>query len=224
MNQFLRCFSNKRSLLHKILFTFNRRFFGFFIILLISSNAYANKNLSDEQIIYLILQNTQEYAIHNMMGHEGNQVYVHPIKGYEVVKDKDGNILKDHFNAGSYNYASPTKEPLKHYELDIAPWIKLGNYPKDPTTKQYRYNTYVFDLMDGIIKTLDQQINSKLKTAPDKLCCNKALHEFKNHLKSTKPNSIFYYFQKNKKIDKKDMLLTIKSLQESFAKKYSKNP
>lgn len=167
------------------------------IILFISHEAFAGQKFSNEQIIYLILQNTQEYAIHNMMGHEGNRVHVDPIKGHEVVKDKNGNVLKNHFNAGSYNYASPTKEPLKHYELDIDPWIKFGNYPKDPTTKQVRYNAYVFDLVDGIVKTLEQQsISSKLNTIPSKLCCDKTLDEFKIHLNKTKPNSIFYYFNK----------------------------
>lgn len=191
------------------------------IILLMSNKAFANQNLSNKQIIYLVLQNTQEYAIHNMMGHEGNQVFIHPTKGYEVVKDKNGKILENHFNAGSYNYALPTKEPLKHYAMDITPWIRFGNYPKDPTTKQYRYNTYAFDLMDGIIKTLDQKINSQLNTTQDKFCCEDVLSEFETYFKNTKPNPIFYYFDHNKKINKDDMVLVIKSLQESLAKKYS---
>ena len=35
------------------------------IILFISNEAFAGQNFSNEQIIYLILKNTQEYAIHN---------------------------------------------------------------------------------------------------------------------------------------------------------------
>ena len=192
------------------------------LVFLINQTAYANQELSNKQIIYLILQNTQEYAIHNMMGHEGNQVFIHPSKGYEVVKDKNGKILKNHFNAGSHNYASPTRDPLKHYALDISPWIKFGNYPQDPTTKQYRYNTYAFDLMDGVIKTLDQQINSQLSRIPDKFCCEEVLKEFETHFNNTKPNSIFYYFKKNEKIGEEDILFIIRSLQKSLAKKYSK--
>jgi hypothetical protein len=192
------------------------------IILLMSSKAFADQGLSNKQIIYLVLQNTQEYAIHNMMGHEGNQVLVHPTKGYEVVKDKNGQILEKHFNAGSHNFASPTEEPLKHYVIDINPWIKLGNYPEDPSTKQIRYNTYAFDLMDGIIKTLDQKINSKLNPLPDEICCEDVISEFETYFNNTKPNPIFYYFDKNKKIDRDEMFHVIKSLQESLAKRYSK--
>ena len=95
MNKLLIFFSNNRfinlirPLIKKIVIP---------LMLILAANiSYANDNISEEQIIYLILQNNQEYAIHNMMGHEGNQVYIHPTKGYEVVKDKDGNILKDHF-------------------------------------------------------------------------------------------------------------------------------
>ncbi len=182
----------------------------------------ANKNFTNQQIIYLVLQNTQEYAVHNMMGHDGNSVYIHPVMDYEVVKDKKGNILKNHFNAGSYNFYSPTQKPLQHYELDIEPWIKYGNYPKDPTTKEVRSNYYTIDLVDGIIKTLDQKINSQIKDVPNSFCCEKTLREFETYFGNTKPNSIFYYFHNNKKIDKKDLSLIIQSLQKSLRGKIDK--
>ncbi len=104
--------------------------------------------------IYLVLQNTNEYYIHNLNGAKGNQVYLHKDGHKEAVYAKDGKLVKDGINDGSYNYFHPVNQPLLHFTFDIHPWIKWGNSRKDTTTKEKRIFKYVSDIEGGIRRAL----------------------------------------------------------------------
>lgn len=98
------------------------------------------------------LANTSEDKIHQLRGKTGNKYYLHKDGHREAVYDSDGNLVKDGINDGSYNYAHPTKESLKHFNEDILPWIVLGNSRTDPTSVEERLNAYSIALGVGLSK------------------------------------------------------------------------
>ena len=80
--------------------------------------------------MFLILQNTNEVAIHQMGGETGNTVYLS--NGHrEGVYNKKGDLVKDGINDGSYNYNHPRMN-LCYILDDIHPWIMMGS--RDTTT------------------------------------------------------------------------------------------
>ncbi len=98
--------------------------------------------------INFILRNTYENNIHKMRGEEDNQVYTKKT-GEEAVFDKDGNLVTNDWNCGSYNYGTYEK-PVQKFELDIWPWLVWGNTKDDPTTFDERFYYYLMDLDMGI--------------------------------------------------------------------------
>jgi hypothetical protein len=54
-------------------------------------------------ILYTILQNTTEVRIHQQNGAKDNQIYISPDGHKEAVYDKNGKLVKDGINDGSYN-------------------------------------------------------------------------------------------------------------------------
>ena len=102
-------------------------------------------------IIRYILKNTYENNIHKMRGETENVVYVNE-DGREAVFDKNGNLVTNSYNRGSFNYYSNEKEPIKKFLADIAPWLKWGNAQDDPTSFYERLYYYTLDLDYGIQK------------------------------------------------------------------------
>ena len=100
-------------------------------------------------IVRYVLKNTGENNIHKMRGEIENQVYVNP-DGKEAVYDKDGNLVTNSYNQGSYNYYFYEEEPIKHFIGDTAPWLLWGNAEDDPTTYEERLYYYTLDLDYGI--------------------------------------------------------------------------
>ena len=98
--------------------------------------------------INFILKNTYENNIHKMRGEEDNKVYTKDT-GEEAVFDKDGNLVTNDWNKGSYNYGTYDK-PIQKFELDIWPWLVLGNTRTDPTSFAERFYYYLTDLDIGI--------------------------------------------------------------------------
>jgi hypothetical protein len=107
-------------------------------------------NQEQLSIINYILKNTYENNIHKMRGETENKVYTNN-DGREAVFDKDGNLVTNSYNKGSYNYASYDK-PIEKFLLDIAPWLQLGNARDDPTSFNERLYYYTLDLNYGIQK------------------------------------------------------------------------
>jgi hypothetical protein len=113
-------------------------------------NRPQNPNQEQLSIINYILKNTFENNIHRMRGETENKVYTHE-DGREAVYDKDGNLVTNSYNKGSYNYA-PYNRPIEKFLLDIAPWLQWGNARDDPTSFNERLYYYSLDLDYGIQK------------------------------------------------------------------------
>jgi len=107
-------------------------------------------------VIYGILKNTNEVAIHQMRGKTDNQVFLGPDGHKEAVFDGAGQLVKDGINDGSYNYYHPYEEPLKHFSVDIHPWILFGNSKRDPTSIHERIYAYMGDIEGGIRRTHEE--------------------------------------------------------------------
>ncbi len=102
------------------------------------------------RIVYLVLANTKESHIHRQRGAEDNQVFLHRDGHKEAVFDRDGNAVKDGMNDASYNLAHPIEEPLKHFLMDIHPWLIWGASPRDQTSQEERTRAYLADLEGGL--------------------------------------------------------------------------
>ena len=100
-------------------------------------------------IIRYILKNTYENNIHKMRGETENVVYVNE-DGREAVYDKNGNMVTNSYNQGSFNYYANETEPIKKFIFDITPWLLWGNTQEDPTTFEERLYYYTLDLDYGI--------------------------------------------------------------------------
>jgi hypothetical protein len=98
--------------------------------------------------IFSILYYTTELNIHRMNGQTENQVFVHD-QGGEAVYDKNGDLVTDCVNKGSFNYAHYKREPLEHFSIDILPWLRWGNCREDSTTINQRIEAYTLDFQAG---------------------------------------------------------------------------
>ena len=98
--------------------------------------------------LYFVLKNTPEHYIHNMRG-ATNTVWVHE-DGREAVFDENDELVENHFNQGSYNYANSKKSPFGHFVLDTFPWLLWGSSPDDPTSFSERGFAYFKDLILGL--------------------------------------------------------------------------
>jgi hypothetical protein len=117
---------------------------------------YSKASLKDPEFeakaafIFSVLYYTSEINIHQMNGASGNQVFINE-EGSEAVFDKEGNLVTDCENMGSYNYADGQKQPLTHFSIDILPWLRWGNCREDTTTIAQRIDAYVLDFELGLI-------------------------------------------------------------------------
>ena len=121
-----------------------------------------NPNSEQLSIIRFILKNTYENNIHKMRGETENRVFIHE-DGSEVVYDKNGNLVTNSYNRGSFNYYSNTTEPVKKFVFDIAPWLLHGNVINDPTTFNERLYYYTLDLDYGIQSYIFKGFNGQLE-------------------------------------------------------------
>jgi hypothetical protein len=99
-------------------------------------------------LIYNWLKHTPEIGVHRMRGATQNTVYIFPPGHREAVYDKDGKLVRDGMNEGSYNYY-PYDQPLNHFTYDTLPWLVWGASKKDPTSRNERIVAYVEDLGRG---------------------------------------------------------------------------
>jgi len=75
-----------------------------------------------------------------------NRKLIHPL-GYEVVIDKNGTLVTDPLNIGTYNFYNPGVfgddaliGNLLHKDYDVRPYNTFGNTVNDPTTEAQRIN------------------------------------------------------------------------------------
>jgi hypothetical protein len=123
-------------------------------------NRPQNPNREQVSIINYILENTFENNIHRMRGETENKVYTNA-DGREAVFNRDGNLVTNSYNKGSYNYA-PYNRPIEKFLLDIAPWLQWGNARDDPTSFNERLYYYTLDLNYGIQKYIFEGFEENL--------------------------------------------------------------
>jgi hypothetical protein len=126
-------------------------------------NRPQNPNSEQVSIIRYILKNTFENNIHKMRGETENKIYINA-DGREAVYDKDGKLVTNSYNQGSFNFYSNEKEPIKKFLSDIAPWLKWGNTRDDPTSFNERLYYYTLDLDYGIQTYIFEGSDEKLET------------------------------------------------------------
>lgn len=96
-----------------------------------------------------------------MRGAKANEVYLGPDGHSEAVYDAAGDLVRDPVNQGSYNYAHPVAQPLRHFVADILPWLRWGNASDDPTSVKERTDAYLMDLQDGLHRALKEMPETK---------------------------------------------------------------
>ncbi len=80
----------------------------------------------------------------------------------EIVINKDGKVITDDTNAGTYNYYGPNptfddfSEPLGHAIYDVAPYLDFGKSASDKTSYNSRNPNNI------TINTLQKIGNTKL--------------------------------------------------------------
>lgn len=192
-----------------------------FLCISFSSEAEAADLTNREKaIIVLILENTNEVAIHQMRGETGNRVYQHKDGHREAVFDADGNAVKNGYNDASYNIANPRTQPLGHFVLDISPWISMGNTRTDPTDKNERIFAYMGDIEGGLRRAIKQQ-NKIVDTA---VAYNEtqqnALSKWSEVMDYDPARQVFDLFDGNSEVTDKELITTLKALNKGFQKAY----
>ena len=127
------------------------------------SRSKAKAILTPETLLYVALQYTPELNIHRMRGATENKVFVSKDGRMEGVYDKNGDLVTNCVNQGSFNYFNRKLEPLKHFEFDTLPWLKSGNCKTDPTDLQERLTAWVADFEIGLRQALGERHKLKIQ-------------------------------------------------------------
>ena len=112
-------------------------------------------------IINYILKFVYENNIHKMRNENDNVVYTKET-GEEAVFNKNGDLVTNDWNQGSFNYGK-YEQPINKFLLDIWPWLVWGNTKNDPTTFDERFYYYCMDLDHGIQKYIFLEDKSLLE-------------------------------------------------------------
>ena len=112
-------------------------------------------------IINYILKFVYENNIHKMRNEDDNVVYTKKT-GEEAVFNKNGDLVTNDWNKGSFNYGK-YEQPINKFLLDIWPWLVWGNTKNDPTTFDERFYYYCMDLDPGIQKYIFLEDKSLLE-------------------------------------------------------------
>ena len=96
---------------------------------------------------------------HQNKGQTGNEKYLHPKTGQEVIFNTHGKIVTDPENIGTKNYGT-NPISINHIIWGILPYYKWGNDEKDTTSLGNRLlgpeNGPFFDLCLMILKIIDE--------------------------------------------------------------------
>ena len=78
---------------------------------------------------------------HNLDGSSENKDYrgIGERAGQQAIYDKNENLITTPENMGTYDFGNPVTGA--HREMDIKPWLRWGNSPRDTTTQLERVNT-----------------------------------------------------------------------------------
>lgn len=170
-------------------------------------------------VIYAILQNTQEVCIHQQNGAKDNKVYVGPEGRREAVYDKDGELVQDGINDGSYNFFHPSEQPLNHFSADISPWIVWGQSKTDVTTVKSRIYAYMGDLEGGIRRALELKKLPEPKVETEGQM--QALAVFLRAIEEGDAEALFDLFESKKKVTDKRLIDVLTRLNKGLDKIYT---
>ena len=103
---------------------------------------------------------------HQNKGQTGNEKYLHPETGQEVIFNKQGKIVIDPENIGTKNYGTDPIS-INHIILDILPYYLWGNSPDDTTSfydrvfgpywgRKLRNYPYPENFLEDMEKELDE--------------------------------------------------------------------
>lgn len=118
--------------------------------------------LTSEALVFVALQFTPESNIHRLGGQIENTVYLSQDGHREMVVNGKGETVEDCLNNGSFNFAHPMNEPVRHFATDILPWLKWGNCDPAKSTADERVAAWSKDFEVGLRKALSNR--TKLKT------------------------------------------------------------
>ncbi len=96
------------------------------------------------------------------MRNENDNVVYTKETGEEAVFNKNGDLVTNDWNRGSFNYGK-YEQPINKFLLDIWPWLVWGNTKNDPTTFDERFYYYCMDLDPGIQKYIFLEDKSLLE-------------------------------------------------------------
>ena len=100
---------------------------------LYQENPDAFKELSPSKSIFHTFP-TNSDGTYDIFGTNGNRKFIDKETGqWEIVIDKNGNLIDDDINMGTFNYYPPDQR-LNHLLYDVAPYFHKGNTPDDPVT------------------------------------------------------------------------------------------
>jgi hypothetical protein len=173
--------------------------------------------LRHQQIIYEILRQTSESAIHQMRGEHENKVY-YKESGEEVVFDKDGNRVSNGYNDGTFNYAFYKEEPLLHFTMDISPWIMMGISENDPTEVKERIYAYMGDLENGITRAHKAAPFNPLPESHqwEKLGQLQALGVFVKAIEAGSAEELYDLFDQDEEISVEQIIRVLTKLNRGF--------
>jgi hypothetical protein len=64
---------------------------------------------------------------------DGVQKWTHPVYGYEIITDSNGNIMQDPINASTYNFTNDSENWFMHGIDDVVPYYIYGTSDNDQT-------------------------------------------------------------------------------------------
>jgi hypothetical protein len=121
-----------------------------------------------------------------MGGASGNSVLLGQNGHKEAVYDKEGKLVTNCSNQGSFNFFHPVLRPLGHFEADTLPWLKSGNCTNDSTSYNERLKAWEKDFKKGLTVAIKNKDNLNiLGSVTDKdIESSKTLQMFVDSLQS----------------------------------------
>lgn len=96
-------------------------------------------------------------ACHQFLSPDRSNIkFVSPDGHSEVIFDRDGHIVTDSEDYGTYNFCDSRKDPIGHFYQDVLPWLLWGNDRKDSTDMGQRLRSLVvFDDSESSLPRVD---------------------------------------------------------------------
>jgi len=110
---------------------------GLYAEYLVLRNANYNRNIYNQSVSFIYADKNWDdsvspYYHQQGRGNQGNVKYVSPDGHSEAIFTRNGRLVTDPLNMGTYNYEDPLNM-LDHIFQDIIPYYIWGNSPNDPT-------------------------------------------------------------------------------------------